>query len=132
VRTTEKKMMGLKKQTTEYILFFNAIDGTLLRIKNKNFMQYGLFGEIINLRKDQLQVLNLINDMNNVTTTDLVNETGQNPAAINKKLTEFASKELILFEKEGKNFVNISLAHEEVKKATEKYPDNEQLVEADE
>jgi DNA helicase HerA-like ATPase len=109
IKTVEKKNLGLSKQTNEYELFFNAVDGTILKIKNKNFWEFDFFGEIINFKEDQLKILNFINQNNKVTTTDIINSTGLNPNIVNKKLTEFSTNETIDFEKEGKNFVNISI-----------------------
>jgi hypothetical protein len=118
IKTIEKKNLGLSKQTNEYELFFNAVDGTVLKIKNKNFWEFDFFGEIIDFKEDQLKILNFINQNKKVTTTDIINSTGLNPNIVNKKLTEFSTNETISFEKEGKNFINIDIPVEGIEKVS--------------
>lgn len=131
VRAKEKKLFGLSSQTSEYELFFNALDASLLRVKNGKYFEFGLFSKLAGLKDDHLVILNHVNRKSKLSSQHLSEKTGFGHAKVSRHLHELNAQGLVKFNKVGKSLEEIYMLYDEIKKVSDVSSSGHEIVHAE-
>ncbi len=105
VRAHESKYMGMKKEVKEYILFFEGINGNLVKIKKSNFSEFGYFNKLLKLNDNSLKILSAVNkNKRSLSSAEISHKTSLTQSHVSKVLNDLFKKKLVSYRKVSRYF----------------------------